>query len=132
MSRIYGNKTATMKFPEQTLPIRNERVISSNLISGSPLKKDAVDLLEIDAFGLIADGFEQQTQFAQAGHLQAILAETSAKVRSGGSPRWLSAGAAPAAPLKSRFARPGLGQPGLPKGTFAEVSKRRNTPSVER
>ena len=41
-----------------------------------------------------------------------------------GSPRWLSAGAAAAAPLKSRFARPGLGQPGLPKGTFAEVSVR--------
>ena len=37
MIRVYGNKTATMQFPEQTLPIRNERVISSNLISGSPL-----------------------------------------------------------------------------------------------
>jgi hypothetical protein len=35
MTRIYGNETATMQFPEQTLPIRNERVISSNLISGS-------------------------------------------------------------------------------------------------
>ena len=46
------------------------------------------------------------------------------KSQIGGSPRWLSAGAAPAAPLKSRFARPVLGQPGLPKGTFAEVSVR--------
>jgi hypothetical protein len=40
------------------------------------------------------------------------------KWRDFGSPRWLSAGAAPAASLKSRFARPGLSQPGLPKGTL--------------
>jgi hypothetical protein len=36
MIRVYGNKTATMKFPEQTLPIRNERVNGSNPLSGSP------------------------------------------------------------------------------------------------
>jgi hypothetical protein len=35
MIRIYGNKTATMQFSEQTLPIRNERVNGSNPLSGS-------------------------------------------------------------------------------------------------
>ena len=35
MIRVYGNKTATMQFPEQTLPIRNERVNGSNPLSGS-------------------------------------------------------------------------------------------------
>jgi hypothetical protein len=39
MIRVYGNKTATMHFPEQTLPIRNERVNGSNPLSGSPLSK---------------------------------------------------------------------------------------------
>jgi hypothetical protein len=50
MSRVYGNKTATMQFPEQTLPIRNERVISSNLISGSP-PKEGFYLLKFKDFG---------------------------------------------------------------------------------
>jgi hypothetical protein len=57
MIRVYGNKTATMQFPEQTLPIRNERVISSNLISGSPLFEGRY-LLKLTYLGVLADATE--------------------------------------------------------------------------
>jgi hypothetical protein len=47
MNRVYGNNTATMHFPEQTLPIRNERVNGSNPLSGSPLFR-AIALLFLE------------------------------------------------------------------------------------
>ena len=57
-------------------------------------------------------------------HLPAFIPkETSAKGKFRGSPRWLSAGAAQAASLKSRYARPGLSQPGLPQGDLQRSPK---------